>query len=299
MASQKFRFFSCCSLFAGIAVLATFHSPLSAQLIQTSTPFQTVNDSFFQRNGFNLGLNFAGNGRIQGLNQAGQLLPRISINQGSFGAVTPSFGGFDPNSGLQTGIASFGGDVGFSLGIALQQGSNRTLTSTTPSVTGLNGQPASIFSGSQRPFVTRIDPVVGLGGPRGFSGGSLGGGVSLMRQPLPDLSDINRPSKSSFGQTEVAGPKIYSDPNSSAIRGDLSVAEIKRRKQLQEQMADVHLKAEVDALIRAAEAMEEASRFGAARVKYNRALRKVSDIQELSEVRQALKKKIAELNDRR
>ncbi|MGV3486549.1 MAG: hypothetical protein ACO1RT_19180 [Planctomycetaceae bacterium] len=41
------------------------------------------------------------------------------------------------------------------------QGSSRTISSATPSLTTMNGYPGSFFSGQVRPFVTGITPVVG------------------------------------------------------------------------------------------------------------------------------------------
>ena len=58
---------------------------VSAQLINVGIPFRSAGDSYYERNGVAFGLNFRGNGRIVGLNPAGQITPNIAITQGSFG----------------------------------------------------------------------------------------------------------------------------------------------------------------------------------------------------------------------
>ena len=73
----------------------------------------------------------------------------------------PPFGNFDPNSGLRSGVAFGGNGVNGTLGFTFGQGSSRTITSTTPSVTLMDGVPGGITSQTIRPFVTGITPVVG------------------------------------------------------------------------------------------------------------------------------------------
>ena len=73
----------------------------------------------------------------------------------------PPFGNFDPNAGLRTGVGFGGGGVSGNLGLTFNQGSSRSISSTTPSLTTTNGYPGSITSQTMRPFVTGITPVVG------------------------------------------------------------------------------------------------------------------------------------------
>ena len=67
----------------------------------------------------------------------------------------------DPNSGLRTGAAFQRGGVSGNLSFQFAQGSNRSITSTAPSITTMNGYPGSITSQTIRPFVTGVTPVVG------------------------------------------------------------------------------------------------------------------------------------------
>jgi hypothetical protein len=78
--------------------------------------------------------------------------------------LAPEFGGVP--SGVSTGIGFRG--VGFrgggfsgSLGLSLGQSSSRSITSTSASVTTLDGVPGFISDTVTRPFVTGFIPIVG------------------------------------------------------------------------------------------------------------------------------------------
>ncbi len=145
-----------CSLQSGL---------LPAQMIQTSTPFNTVTESFNQRMGVDFGFQLQGGqgsgSRTVGLLPGGVLSPNIAFRQGGVTSAVPQFGGFDPNSQATFGFANVSGGNQFGLGLVLGQGSNRTMTSTVPTVVMENGATASVFSGQIRPFVTGYIPVVG------------------------------------------------------------------------------------------------------------------------------------------
>jgi hypothetical protein len=115
-----------------------------AQMVQTATPFQTFGSSFYEQNGVNWSLRG----------------PNFFANSG--GGVAPPFGNPDLNAGLRTGFGfGGGGGISGSLGFNFAQGSSRTMTSTTPSVTTMNGYPGTISSQTLRPFVTGVTPVIG------------------------------------------------------------------------------------------------------------------------------------------
>ena len=117
-------------------------------MIHSSTPMQQFGSGFFEQSGVHWSING----------------PNFFANSGA--GVLPPFGNADPNSGLRTGFGFGGGGVSGSLGFNFSQGSSRTITSTTPSITTMDGYPGSINSGTVRPFVTGVTPVVG-----GFSYG--------------------------------------------------------------------------------------------------------------------------------
>jgi len=77
------------------------------------------------------------------------------------GGAAPPFGGYQPNAGLQGGLAVGNSQLNFGFG----QGASYTNTTVTPMLTTTNGFPGYLFIGSERPFVTGIAPVVGGGLP--------------------------------------------------------------------------------------------------------------------------------------
>ncbi len=70
-------------------------------------------------------------------------------------------GGGAVAGGLAGGFGFAGGGVRGRIGFNFSQGSTRSFSSTTPSLTTMNGYPGSISSGLLQPFVTGFSPVVG------------------------------------------------------------------------------------------------------------------------------------------
>jgi hypothetical protein len=300
--------------FTSVLIGCLLSSNSLAQMINVQTPFTTLNDSFFERNGINFGFQFAGgnpagNGsRIVGLLPDGSINPtgNLVFSQNSAGSAIPQFGGFDPNTAATFGYINQGDNFGYSLGFSLSSGSTRTLSSQAPNVTVMNGQTGTINSNQFRPFVTGIIPVVGSGTPIGYApgynwrvtpvyeqrnrfadmlaaGGGWNGGQNSQNAAQQNMQQPDDTSQSS-------DPVTYSSTNSTANHGDLSVAEIKRQRQLQ-------LAAEQKELqdtIRRAEAFEAAGDFSSARLEYNRAIRKST-----GEQRQKLKQHYEQLKKKR
>lgn len=85
----------------------------------------------------------------------------LRFTQGNFSAAVPQFGGtFVPGTAGNFGFAILSDIEVFFLIQAAKQ-DNRSVITQAPTVTMFNGQNASIFDGSQRPFVTAVIPVVG------------------------------------------------------------------------------------------------------------------------------------------
>ncbi len=126
-----------------VVLLLPAASVRGQDMINVSTPLNTAGGSFFENIGFNWSLRG----------------PNWFANFN--GMAPPPFGNFDPNSGLRSGVAFGGNGVNGTLGFTFGQGSSRTITSTTPSVTLMDGVPGGITSQTIRPFVTGITPVVG------------------------------------------------------------------------------------------------------------------------------------------
>ena len=168
-----------------------------AQQVTVGTPFQAVNDSFFERIGGNFGFNIGptrgvggpgmpfgrvdpnaapgmvpgrnvmdfdgGRGVVVGLATPDAFTPdlRIPFRQNSFGLAVPQFGGYAPGAGMTSGFQLRGPRGNASLFWEASQGSRQSLVSQTPSVTLTNGYPGSISDTSQSPFVVGVVPIVG------------------------------------------------------------------------------------------------------------------------------------------
>ena len=117
-----------------------------AQMIHTSVPFSSINSSYYETSGVNWSLRG----------------PNWFANFGGRGPLLPPFGNADPNGGLRGGFAfGGGGGVSGSLGFQFGQGSSRSMTSTTPSLTTMDGVPGSMSAGVIQPFVVGYTPIVG------------------------------------------------------------------------------------------------------------------------------------------
>ncbi|NQU24831.1 MAG: hypothetical protein HQ567_26410 [Candidatus Nealsonbacteria bacterium] len=129
----------------GVCMIAV--GPAAAQQVTVATPFNSVSDSFFERNGVSWGGNWKGG--------------HFSVFGGNPNIAAPQFGGFDPGAGINGGVGvnrnGFNGQFNF----GMAQGSRRSMVSQTPMVTLSNGQPGFVSDTSQSPFVIGFIPVVG------------------------------------------------------------------------------------------------------------------------------------------
>jgi hypothetical protein len=241
----------------------------AGQQINLNSPFNSASNSFHERMGVNFGFSLRGGGlhghgsRVVGLLPNGQLSPNITFGQGSSAATIPAFRGYDPNSSARFGFGVRSTDgSGFSLGFDFSQGSTRTLSSTSPSITLQNGGIGYFGSGSVSPFVTGVTPVVGQeyvpdnAVTRGISSGQL-------RPFSRETTSRGKPATDYQPQTNA---------NSSAAQGDLSVAEIKAQKA----RAARAKQADLQASLENARTAEAQSDFRDAR-KYIRAAIKLTD----------------------
>lgn len=193
----------------------SFTSKATAQQVNIGTPFGSVSDSFFERNG--VGFSARGNGWF------------FDNNTGA-GAI-PQFGGYTPNAGLSTGFAIGGGDFNAQFGLSMASGSSRTFTSNSPSVTIGNGGFGMIQETRWTPFITEIIPVVGNRAPVSPLADAI---ARLKSQPgAGQFALPAKPSNSTPSGGSKPAPAISSI--SSAERGALSVAEIKRRQAEEEE----------------------------------------------------------------
>lgn len=94
------------------------------------------------------------------LNGTDQFTPNLDVpfRQGSFDLSAPTFGGFDPNAGINFGLAILS-DIEAFMFVRAAQGDRRSNVMFAPKVTIFNGQFGTVRSGTLRPFVTSLQPV--------------------------------------------------------------------------------------------------------------------------------------------
>ena len=100
---------------------------------------------------------------VVGLKSPTSFTPDLTIpfQQGSFDVGIPTFGGYNPTAGVQTGIAILS-DLEAFFFISAAQGDSRTNLLFAPKVTTFNGIPAVVSDTRRRPFVTSLVPTVGF-----------------------------------------------------------------------------------------------------------------------------------------
>jgi general secretion pathway protein D len=105
---------------------------------------------------------YPGDGTIIGLAAPGAFTSDLDIafQQGSFDIGVPDFGNFQPNAGLQVGLAILS-DIETFFFIQAAQGDERSNLLFAPKVTLFNGDTATIFDQTVRPFVLSLQPTVG------------------------------------------------------------------------------------------------------------------------------------------
>ncbi|MCA9058145.1 MAG: hypothetical protein KDA85_06580, partial [Planctomycetaceae bacterium] len=99
----------------------------------------------------------------------------IQFRQGSFEIGVPDFGGYNPNAGIQVGMAILS-DIEAFFFIQAAQGDERANIMFAPKVTLFNGQVATIFDFTTRYLVVGQTPVVGTAAV----------GFSPIIAPIPD-----------------------------------------------------------------------------------------------------------------
>jgi hypothetical protein len=244
-----------------------------AQQIQLTSPFQTINDSFYENFGFG------------GIN-AGRSGPKGNwhFNTGPASSAPPPFGGYDPGADARFGM-QFGGPLGLGFNMLAGQGSTRSNTVTAPTIVIPNGGTGSLFSGSIRPFVTGVIPVVG-NAPIGpmlpmapqSSVSPLAARVAQLQQQqaatqaAADAGLAPAPVEADAAiAADAARPATRAAP-STANHGDLSVAEIRR----QQAAEDAALLEEIQVRIEKARGLEEAGKPALAKIYYQQAATRAS-----------------------
>lgn len=263
------------TIFVGATVALGQGRDGSAQQIQLTSPFQTINDSFYENFGFG-GINLGRSG------------PRGNwfFNTGPASSTPPPFGGYDPAADARFGMR-FGGPQGPGFNLLAGQGSTRSNTVTAPTIVIPNGGSGSIFSGSVRPFVTGVIPVVGNAPfgpvlpvmPQSSVSPVAARVAQLHQQPTAAAAAAARDAHPAHAadaahaveEAPAAQPAARATA-STANHGDLSVAEIRR----QQAAEDAALLEEIQVRMEKARGCEEAGKLGLARIYYQQAATRAS-----------------------
>src|SRR6185436_13105282 len=136
-----------CGVIIGLACLSGADIA-SAQYSFVQTPFNSTSNSFYENIGVSWGLQ--GRGWFANFGGAG-------------GGVPSGFGGFDPNAQATFGSGFRGNGFSGNFRMTAGQGSDSTLTTSTPGVMVPSGGMGFFSDVQQRPFVLGMIPVVGEG----------------------------------------------------------------------------------------------------------------------------------------
>lgn len=214
----------------------------SAQYSFVQTPFNSASHSFYENIGVSWGLQ--GRGWFANFGGGG-------------GGVPAGFGGFDPNAQATFGAGFRGNGFSGNFRMTAGQGSDSTLTTSTPGVMVPNGGMGFFSDVQQRPFVLGVIPVVGEP-------------VSPLRWRLERIAEQGN-SPGTGGSSEAGSSKEKSGSVSSgastAERGDLSVAAIKAQQAAEEAATS----SEVSELIAKAGELAAAGKISSAKIQYRRA----------------------------
>ncbi len=294
------------------------NAAIYAQQVQITSPFQTINDSFYENFGLG-GINMGRSGRGGGW----------YFRTGPANSTPPPFGGYDPAADARFGM-QFGGPFGLGFNGLAGQGSNRSHTVTAPTIVIPNGGSGYLFSGSMVPFVTGVIPVVGNAPMGPMMPVVPQAQMPVMPQaqssvsPLAErLARLQQEQQAAEQAAADAAPAAGLNPapavpardeaplvlrgggnpdapansrpatsgsavSSSANHGDISVAEI-RRQQAQQ---DAARQEEIQVRIEKARGCEEAGKPGLAKIYYQQAVSRAE-----GELKQQLLDKLRSLGD--
>ena len=168
---------------------------LSDLQVTVEVRFITLSDSFFERIGIDMDMNFRnkgaasktdwttdmsigtgangtapynysdssvhGNNTVIGMSEMGTFSANLDVpvRQDSYSKAIPHFGGFSPDAGATLGFAILS-DIEAYFFMNAAQGDSRSNVLQAPKITIFNGQYGNIYDGSETPFVTSVNPVV-------------------------------------------------------------------------------------------------------------------------------------------
>lgn len=238
-----------------LLVVTWFATTAAAQQVHVNAPLVGVSDSFYERFGTNWGFRTSGPNGF------------MFFDSGGAAGGIPPFGGYDPSADARFGFGVRGNNGSAYFNLVAGQGSTRSIVSQSGSLTLMNGYPGFVQDISVRPFVTGLVPVVGdyRVNPLEEKIARLREQASTNRQPsTPAAADMVARGD---GEQTAAAPAAANNSYSSAQRGDVSVAEIRRQQEAARQQPDL----ELQELMETARLAEARGFYGAARIRYQKA----------------------------
>ncbi|HEY2759299.1 MAG TPA: hypothetical protein VGI75_01110, partial [Pirellulales bacterium] len=268
-------------------LIAARSLPTSAQQTTVTAPMHGLNDGFFENGG--IGFNAAGrNWFFNGIGPA----------PAPFGNANPAAG-----ANLGFGLGFPGGNAQFNFGAG--QGSSTGLSSSSPSVTTMDGTTGYFANVTQIPFVVGLVPVVGgVGGVGGGLNGVAGQFGSSALPPIaqaPSLLDerlariqggeLQLARHGGVGQAPVAAAKINPPPKHEVVAANdptaiklaqakqstagtaaISIAALREQQRAEDEAAAI----EIRSLLNEGRAAQAAGKVGAARLDYRQAVQRAS-----------------------
>ncbi|NIL98936.1 MAG: hypothetical protein GTO53_13325 [Planctomycetales bacterium] len=147
-----------CRLAATLLAVCIGYRSATAQQVTSGSPQVSVGHSFYENFGVGFHLGYRGR-NLPGDDRGRSTVAGWQFHHPWVGGP-PLFGGFDPAAGAHGGLRFGGGGFQGNLIFSLAQGSQTNLTSTSLTVTTLNGQPGMIADQVQFPFVLGVTPIV-------------------------------------------------------------------------------------------------------------------------------------------
>ncbi|HUG67822.1 MAG TPA: hypothetical protein VMM76_08720 [Pirellulaceae bacterium] len=248
-----------------ISVMLGTASSGNAQQVYTNVPLVNSSDSFYESFGTDWGFSRRGRNGY------------MFFNRGGANTGIPAFGGYDPNAAARIGFGSRGRNGSFYFNAWAGQGSNRTITSSAPGLMLQHGGSGFVQDISVRPFVTGFIPVVG---DRTVS--PVEERLERLRQEATLTNPDSQPTDAELllgaGADQIASNSAPTSPApasrpSSAERGDISLAEIRRQQATRTKTDPAE---ELNNLIEKAQLAEASGQMGAARIRYQQAAAKAT-----------------------
>ncbi|MFV0442331.1 MAG: hypothetical protein ACK5Q5_02035 [Planctomycetaceae bacterium] len=210
------------------------------------------------------------------------------------GQPLPTYGGFNPNAGLDGGFPFGSGGTGGQFNFSAVAGGSTAFTTTTPMLTVTNGVPGSITAGQFTPFVTGISPVLGGGLATNPAFNNLGASNSILGRiqrgeiHIRDGQVMAGPDPLLSLAPELEAPPILfprddtnDHPQVAPVIDEVQVrhrAQLETTAALQQQAVDSDANAKAQELFAKGQRLESKGKTGAAKLLYQTAVQQATGV---------------------